>query len=71
MHQIGDWVYHLTYQGDGDEERLVGEITGFCPGPKWVRVTTGNGHRHIWLKENIVNMSAEEREYEARQTPGA
>jgi hypothetical protein len=60
--RLGDLVYHMdAILDDRDDQKVWGRITGFCPGPKWVRVKTLDGNRHIWLKENVCNISAEER----------
>jgi hypothetical protein len=49
---IGDSVQHNSLHDGGNVKRKVGRITGFCPSPKWIRVKTLDGRKHIWLKEN-------------------
>lgn len=55
--EIGDLVYHISVAADSDERKLTGRVTGFCPGPEWVRVTTLDGGKHIWLKEHVERMN--------------
>jgi hypothetical protein len=59
--EIGDLVYHMNVIDDCDERKLTGHVTGFCPSERWVRVRTLDGGRHIWLKEHVENISAEDR----------
>lgn len=59
--RAGDLVYHLSINDESDERKLVGRITGFCPSDKWIRVKAIDGGSHIWLKENVCNIDAEER----------
>lgn len=65
--KIGDLVYHMNVIDGTDERKLTGRVTGFCPGERWVRVTTMDGRRHIWLKEHVENIDAEEREAQEKR----
>ena len=54
---IGDLVFHARYNGlTGNTDRDVGNVCGFCPGDKWVRVKTNDGRYRTWLKANVNNL---------------
>lgn len=65
--EVGDLVYHMNVADDTDERKLTGYVTGFCPGERWVRVRDLNGRPHIWLKEHVENIDAEEREAQKKR----
>jgi hypothetical protein len=63
--EVGDLVYHMSVIDEDEERRFIGHVTGFCPGPQWVRVRTNDGRKHIWLKEHVENISSDERRLES------
>lgn len=58
---VGDLVCRAD-RGDDLATNEIGEVTGFCPGPRWVRVKTGDGRHRIWLKDNVHNVDSDLKE---------
>jgi hypothetical protein len=62
--KIGDIVYHKRRAQD--DHNSCGEVVGYCPGDRWIKVKSDGPTILIWLRNNVVNIDLECRDAEYR-----
>lgn len=53
---VGDFICLMVEDDDDLADSKIGYVTGFCPGPQWIRVRTLDRKRRIWHKDKTNNV---------------